>query len=353
MLIAFRRWLVDVLAPPSEPVNVQPEPKPRALPPPAAVPRPRPREPEEGDRSARRLEEAEARAQKAETRARKADEAKARADAAAKTAEARASEATERARRAESALSRETHAREQGSKRRRGKGDAIEAKLQRAGEELRAAEQRTREAERQRTETDEKLRAMETRLEEAEVRSKELSDRAREAAEEAAERRAATATAPSGDVRQRGRPAVSVEAHFSPGDECLNAIRAQLDRARATVDVCVFTITDDRIAEALLAAHRRGVHVRVVTDNDKALDEGSDVRRLERAGIEVREDRTEFHMHHKFAVFDSKVLLTGSYNWTRGAARYNEENLIVTDDARLVGPFTREFQALWSRLAPP
>ncbi|MGE3822383.1 MAG: phospholipase D-like domain-containing protein [Isosphaeraceae bacterium] len=55
-------------------------------------------------------------------------------------------------------------------------------------------------------------------------------------------------------------------------------------------------------------------------------------------------------MHHKFAVFDEKIALTGSYNWTRGAARDNEENLIVSTDPRLVGPFVRAFEALWDRL---
>lgn len=142
------------------------------------------------------------------------------------------------------------------------------------------------------------------------------------------------------------------EVSFSPGEECLRAIQSRLASAKRKIDICVFTITDDRIAIGILDAHRRGVAVRVVTDNDKALDEGSDVRRLERGGVEVREDRTEYHMHHKFAVFDERVVLTGSYNWTRGAARNNEENLVVSDDPRMVGPFREEFESLWERLGP-
>ena len=53
----------------------------------------------------------------------------------------------------------------------------------------------------------------------------------------------------------------------------------------------------------------------------------------------VRVDRSPYHMHHKFAILDAATLLTGSYNWTRGAARDNEENLIVTDEPRIVNPF--------------
>ncbi|NUO48474.1 MAG: endonuclease [Polyangiaceae bacterium] len=211
---------------------------------------------------------------------------------------------------------------------------------------MRATRQRARDAEARIDEADEARRRSELQVGTLEGRVKDLEERLRASIER-------PAVADPGPESARRRPAAALaEAHFSPGDECLDAIRLQLSRARASVDVCVFTITDDRIAEAVIAAHRRGVRVRVVTDNDKAFDEGSDIRRLEAAGIEVREDRTEFHMHHKFAIFDQRVLLTGSYNWTRGAARFNEENVIITDDARLVGPFGREFAALWGRLAP-
>jgi len=134
---------------------------------------------------------------------------------------------------------------------------------------------------------------------------------------------------------------------FSPGDACLEAIQACFRAATRSADVCVFTITDDRIRQVMEAAHRRGVRVRVISDNDKSLDEGSDIEPLRRAGIPCRLDRTDAHMHHKFAVFDDTRLLMGSYNWTRSAARFNQENVVVTADPALVAPFAAEFARLW------
>ena len=55
-------------------------------------------------------------------------------------------------------------------------------------------------------------------------------------------------------------------------------------------------------------------------------------------------------MHHKFAVFDSTILLNGSYNWTRGAASNNEENFVVTNNSRLVAIFSKAFEDLWQQL---
>lgn len=141
------------------------------------------------------------------------------------------------------------------------------------------------------------------------------------------------------------------EAHFSPGEDCPRAIRRLLTNARHSADVCVFTITDDRLADALVESHSRGVSVRIITDDAKADDLGSDVDRFGQAGIALRLDRSPYHMHHKFAIVDGTTLLTGSYNWTRGAARDNQENLVVTDDPRLVSPFATAFNRLWDGLA--
>lgn len=140
-------------------------------------------------------------------------------------------------------------------------------------------------------------------------------------------------------------------AHFSPGESCRQKILALCRGARSWIDVCVFTLADDLLAEALLACHRRGVRIRLITDNDKAFDAGSDVVWLREQGLQVRFDRSEHHMHHKFAVFDGRLLLNGSFNWTRSATTLNEENLVVIEHAQLVADFRAEFERLWLRHA--
>ncbi len=143
----------------------------------------------------------------------------------------------------------------------------------------------------------------------------------------------------------------STEVHFSPGEDCLRRIGALFQACRESADVCVFTITDDRISDAIVTAHRRGVRVRVVSDDEKASDIGSDVDRLQAAGVPVAFDTSPHHMHHKFAIFDSRTVVSGSYNWTRSAADCNAENILVCDDARALGRFQSEFDRLWQRFA--
>ncbi|HEX3150480.1 MAG TPA: phospholipase D-like domain-containing protein [Gemmataceae bacterium] len=139
-------------------------------------------------------------------------------------------------------------------------------------------------------------------------------------------------------------------AFFSPGATCVQEVIREFHLARKSSDVCVFTITDDRITDAILAAHTRGVKVRIITDDDKSHDLGSDIDRLRAAGIPCKMDEgNAAHMHHKFALFDGHWLLNGSFNWTRSASEQNEENLIVTADPVLVAAFTEHFEWLWLR----
>ena len=87
------------------------------------------------------------------------------------------------------------------------------------------------------------------------------------------------------------------------------------------------------------------------SDDHKIHAAGSDVIRLRGLGLQVRLDDTAFHTHHKFALSDGTRLASGSFNWTRGASTGNEENLVVTDDMRLVRSFGARFEQLWRKPA--
>jgi len=140
-------------------------------------------------------------------------------------------------------------------------------------------------------------------------------------------------------------------AYFSPNDNSVHALTQQFRIASDSVDICVFTITDDRITQAIRQAHDHNVKIRIITDNDKAFDPGSDVSQIRNLGIPIVTDKDSNHMHHKYAIFDGKTLLSGSYNWTRSAAERNEENFVITHEAKLVHSFQRNFDGLWKQFS--
>ncbi|WP_342608549.1 phospholipase D-like domain-containing protein [Vibrio tritonius] len=134
---------------------------------------------------------------------------------------------------------------------------------------------------------------------------------------------------------------------FSPGKACFNGIVEQLKLAQHHIDICVFTIADDDLTKHILQAHERGVEVRVITDRNKRFDVGSDVDYLARKGVQVKIDTSDYHMHHKFAIFDGIRMINGSFNWTRSASRYNQEDITLTDDERFITAFQQQFEKLW------
>lgn len=137
---------------------------------------------------------------------------------------------------------------------------------------------------------------------------------------------------------------------YAHGATSLTRLIATLMTARRSLSVAVFSLTCDEIAQALLDLHRRGVKVRLLTDDEQVSSSGSDVASLRAAGIPVRHDgnRTRL-LHHKFAVIDGSVLLTGSFNWTRSAVLQNDENVLVLRDAGVARTYERHFEEMWAR----
>ena len=53
-------------------------------------------------------------------------------------------------------------------------------------------------------------------------------------------------------------------------------------------------------------------------------------------------------MHNKVAIFDGMLMVTGSYNWTNNAERFNYENAIFITDPNVIKQYQKEFDRIWS-----
>ncbi|XP_068583458.1 mitochondrial cardiolipin hydrolase [Cebidichthys violaceus] len=120
----------------------------------------------------------------------------------------------------------------------------------------------------------------------------------------------------------------------------------------SSLDLCVFAFSNVNLSRAVLALHARGVTVRVLTDKHYVAIPGSQIGVLRKAGICARYDASSVHMHHKFALVDGRLLVTGSLNWTQTAVQSNMENVLVTEEPDLVRPFIEEFHRLWESNDP-
>ncbi|NXX86152.1 PLD6 hydrolase, partial [Urocolius indicus] len=134
-------------------------------------------------------------------------------------------------------------------------------------------------------------------------------------------------------------------------DSSFTRLLRRLLAARRCLDVCLFTFSCPQLGYAVVLLHRRGICVRVVTDELNEGLEGSQIGSLRLAGIQVRHNQ-DGYMHHKFAIVDGTLLMTGSLNWTTQAIQSNRENVLVVDDVEFVKAFQDEFERIWEECNP-
>ncbi len=134
---------------------------------------------------------------------------------------------------------------------------------------------------------------------------------------------------------------------FSPGVDIGNALYDLLHQAKEKVELCVFSITDHRLAKAVMDCHYRGLDVKIITDDMKIFDRGSEIQSMRNKGIDIKIDHSQYHMHNKFGIIDDRIVFTGSFNWTYTAQKHNQENLLITTNHSIVEQFKTEFEKLW------
>lgn len=121
-----------------------------------------------------------------------------------------------------------------------------------------------------------------------------------------------------------------VEVAFTPDDDAAAMIVAAIGAAKRQVLVQAFSFTHNGIAKALIAAHRRGVEVKLIADREQTETmERGQVPGLARAGVAVWLDGEHQNAHNKVMVIDGATVITGSFNFTLAAQYRNAENVVV------------------------
>lgn len=149
---------------------------------------------------------------------------------------------------------------------------------------------------------------------------------------------------------------------FSRTDRIPASLIAAIDRTEKTMLLALYDLNLSEVAGAVLRAKARGVDIRLIYDEGHAKAAGPDgsggpspeYQSLVDAGVPARllKGGGSFGiMHHKYAIFDGKLLMTGSFNWTNAADERNFENAQFTADPALIDGFARNWRWMWG-LAP-
>ncbi len=117
---------------------------------------------------------------------------------------------------------------------------------------------------------------------------------------------------------------------FAPEEDCASFPVDAIDRAEQQILVNAYGLTtSSAIVEALVRAKQRGIDVKLIADRTTPWGRNSGIGSLARAGIPIWIDHTARTAHSKSMVIDGKVTLTGSMNWSGGAARNSEDAALI------------------------
>nr|WP_254633623.1 phospholipase D family protein [Pantoea sp. GbtcB22] len=144
--------------------------------------------------------------------------------------------------------------------------------------------------------------------------------------------------------------ASGVNVGFSPEGSAETLVLGVIDHAQTEIRLAGYSFTSPEIASALIRARTRRVDVRIVLDNRANQNRNSRaaINLLAARGIPVRLNGKYGALHDKFIVADSRTVETGSYNYSRAAARRNSENaLIIENMPELASRYLQHWQSRW------
>lgn len=152
-------------------------------------------------------------------------------------------------------------------------------------------------------------------------------------------------------------PGVGTVGVFVEPDDGRAPVLDEIRAATRSIRLQIYLLSDQEIIDALKAADRRGVDVRVMLEDTPYGGAGNQPEvfvELQRAGIDVRWANPAYRFTHiKMFIFDERVAVIMNLNLTRSAFTRNREFGVITTRPGDVQQALAIFEADWNRAPDP
>jgi cardiolipin synthase A/B len=136
-------------------------------------------------------------------------------------------------------------------------------------------------------------------------------------------------------------------------DDSAKPILAAIDGAKKSIRVKMFVFSDPSLLEAILAAQKRGVNVRVMLNAERRSGESdnkSAEKRLKAGGVSVNSSNPAYDVtHEKSMVVDDETAFIKSLNWETRNLTETRDYAVVTSHVHEVAEMIECFEADWHR----
>ena len=139
------------------------------------------------------------------------------------------------------------------------------------------------------------------------------------------------------------------QVFFSPNGGTREHLIKLMQNTTGDIDIAIYSFTSKELAIALLSEQKKGRKIRLIADRGQGEGKYSMLELVRKnfpvKYLPVTSDRGM--MHNKFMIINGKQLVTGSYNWSTNAEKYNYENCLILEDKELIKKYSVEFEKLW------
>lgn len=140
---------------------------------------------------------------------------------------------------------------------------------------------------------------------------------------------------------------------FVGPDDLEPTIVNAINNAKSSIYLTIYQFTQTVFSDALIAAHQRGVEVKVIVDNQQATVNEYIVGKLTAAGIEVKPSTSYFvYTHSKSLVIDGTTLIVMSMNLIKFSMTTERNYGLIDTRSDHVADATEVFWADWEYRSP-
>ncbi|MDJ0728498.1 MAG: phospholipase D-like domain-containing protein [Crocosphaera sp.] len=145
-------------------------------------------------------------------------------------------------------------------------------------------------------------------------------------------------------------------------------ISSILNQAQNSINLALFVFSDQNIANTLERKNNQGIKIKALIDPEfifRYYSEGLDMlgvslsnnckyemdnqpwkQNINTVGVANLPQGDK--LHHKFAIIDDNIIITGSHNWSASANYQNDETLLVIKNSLITDHYQQEFDKLYN-----
>ena len=131
--------------------------------------------------------------------------------------------------------------------------------------------------------------------------------------------------------------------YFFPkqADEAKDKIVELIANSKDTIKISMYNFSFKKFAKELVEASKKGVKIQVILDEKKVEEDDEIYKYLKKNDIEIIISKKK--LHTKIAIFDNKIALIGSLNWTKESFEENYESLLMSNNKEIIADIDNFF----------